>query len=108
MLECDGAIINTASTFEKPAIEAFQEWFGERPVISAGPFGFPLVDKEDKEKEKDTPLDLQEQKIRSFLDSALEKYGSHSVLYVSSLKNESIVRIKYFVPDIIREYILVY
>ncbi|PAV17483.1 UDP-Glycosyltransferase glycogen phosphorylase [Pyrrhoderma noxium] len=83
MLECDGAIINTASTFEKPAIEAFQEWFGERPVISAGPFGFPLVDKEDKEKEKDTPLDLQEQKIRSFLDSALEKYGSHSVLYIS-------------------------
>ena len=60
MLECDGAIINTASTFEKPAIEAFQKWFGERPVISAGPFGFSLVEKVDKEKEKDTgesPLD---------------------------------------------------
>ena len=73
--ECDGVVMNTTSQLEGPAIEAWKSWFKERPVISAGPTDFEIVDGV-QEKSADTL------EVTKFLDSMLEKYGSNSVVFV--------------------------
>ncbi|EJC97779.1 UDP-Glycosyltransferase/glycogen phosphorylase [Fomitiporia mediterranea MF3/22] len=75
-MECDGAVMNTDPMFEAPSIKVFEEWFSGRPVISVGPIDFPLIPR--REVESQTSLE-----VRAFLDSALHKYGSRSVVYVS-------------------------
>ncbi|KAH8110135.1 UDP-Glycosyltransferase/glycogen phosphorylase [Phellopilus nigrolimitatus] len=74
--ECDGIVINSTPLFEKPAIEAFQKWFGERLVICPGPFDFPIIHN-DKDN---SPVALE---VDSFLDAALKKHGPNSVIYFS-------------------------
>lgn len=70
--------MNTSLALEGPAVDAWKSWFKERPVIFPGPFDFPLIDEEPvRTKENTEALD--------FLDTALEKYGPKSVVYVSAL-----------------------
>lgn len=77
LTECDGAIMNTTHLFEGKSIEAFQEWFGERPVISLGPLDFSLF-------EKQTTASTTGMEVKAFLDTAVQKHGPNSVIYVST------------------------
>lgn len=74
--DSDGVVLNTTHLFEEPAITAFKSWFKDKPVISAGPFDFPLV-----KRVRDLSPGAQE--VHSFLDSALKTHGPHSVIYIS-------------------------
>lgn len=76
--ECDGIVLNTSSSLESPAADAWRSWFKERPVICPGPFDFPLVDQKPVRTEENS-------EALAFLDSALEKYGPKSVVYVGAL-----------------------
>lgn len=73
--ECDGIIQNSTPLLERPALEAWQKWFGDRPVISAGPTDFEIVAHEE-DRSPDTI------KVIEFMDTALKKYGPNSVIYV--------------------------
>ncbi|EJC97776.1 UDP-Glycosyltransferase/glycogen phosphorylase [Fomitiporia mediterranea MF3/22] len=74
--ECDGAIMNTNRIYEAAGIKAFEDWFTGRPVISTGPFESPLIPRH--EVEQNSNLEAM-----AFLDSALQKYGPNSVVYMS-------------------------
>ncbi|EJC97777.1 UDP-Glycosyltransferase/glycogen phosphorylase [Fomitiporia mediterranea MF3/22] len=76
LLECDGAICNTNRIYEAPSITALEEWFNGRPVINVGPLDSPLT----LHHEEDSPSNRE---VKAFLDSALERYGPKSVVYMS-------------------------
>lgn len=76
-MESDGVIMNTTSLFEGKSIETFQEWFGERPVISLGPLDFALF-------ERQATVSLTGMEVEAFLDKAMENIGPNSVIYVSA------------------------
>lgn len=67
--------MNTTPLFEGPSLKAWKSWFGNRPVINAGPTDFEIV-VSSEEKSAET------RKIIAFLDSILEKFGPDSVVYV--------------------------
>ncbi|KAI5120748.1 hypothetical protein M0805_007822 [Coniferiporia weirii] len=75
--ECDGAVMNSTPLLEAPAIEAFKQWFGDRPVICPAPLDFPVIEKEEDCRSSETLA------VLSFLDAALEKHGTNSVVYFS-------------------------
>lgn len=68
--------MNTTSLLEGPAVKTFEEWFAGKPVITCGPWDFPLLPRQA------SPTKTE---VEVFLDSALGKYGPHSVVYVSLL-----------------------
>ncbi|KAI5117423.1 hypothetical protein M0805_004054 [Coniferiporia weirii] len=78
--ESDGIIAASNRLYEGPVFDAWQEWYGSRPVIGVGPIS-PLVDVTSLEREKaQSPLAGE---VNEFLDKALEKFGKHSVVLVS-------------------------
>ncbi|KAI5120747.1 hypothetical protein M0805_007821 [Coniferiporia weirii] len=77
--ECDGAVMNTTPLLEGPAIEAFKQWFGDRPIICPGPLDFSVI-----KREKNVVNSSSETlAVLTFLNSALEKHGANSVVYFS-------------------------
>ena len=76
-LECDGIILGTNPSYEGPAIDAWKEWFGNRPVMFVGPMSL-----------MQTPVTSETEQPSSdvivFLDKALKDFGSNSVVYVSA------------------------
>lgn len=95
--------MNSSPLFEGPALDAWQSWFGDRPVVGAGPVDYEIVDYS-KDKSPDTL------KIINFLDSALEKYGANSVIYVGFCSNTSFLPTILRLPNIafIRFHVVVY
>ncbi|KAI5118935.1 hypothetical protein M0805_003759 [Coniferiporia weirii] len=78
--ECDGVVATSNRIFEGPAFDAWQEWYGSRPVIGIGPMALP-IDATSLEREKaQSPLAGE---VDTFLNKALEKFGKRSVIYVS-------------------------
>lgn len=68
--------MNSSPILEKDALEAFQTWLGDRPIINIGPFDFPVIDRSNKNQgSSDIP-------VLEFLSAALKKYGPKSVIYV--------------------------
>ncbi|KAI5117422.1 hypothetical protein M0805_004053 [Coniferiporia weirii] len=78
--ESDGIIAASNRLYEGPVFDVWQEWYGSRPVIGVGPTSVP-ADATSLEREKaQSPLACE---VNEFLDKALEKFGKHSVVYVS-------------------------
>ena len=77
-LECDGVVFNTTPLLEGPAIKAWNDWLGPRPIICPGPFDFPI-------HEQGLIQSSESSEVTAFLDAALEKYGPSSVIYVCLL-----------------------
>ncbi|KAI5120745.1 hypothetical protein M0805_007819 [Coniferiporia weirii] len=77
--ECDGAVLNSTPLLEGPAIDAFKQWFGDRPIICPAPHDFPII----KGKKNSTDGSSETLAVLSFLDAALEKHGANSVVYFS-------------------------
>ncbi|KAI5115708.1 hypothetical protein M0805_003487, partial [Coniferiporia weirii] len=78
--ECDGVVATSNRLYEGPAFDTWQEWYGPRPVIGVGPMSLP-IDTTSLEREKAQSPFAGE--VDTFLDKALEKFGKHSVVYVS-------------------------
>ena len=74
-VECDGIVLNTSTLLEGPIIDTWKAWYKHRPVIAAGPFDYPIIARVPEASEENSEAIL-------FLDSALEKHGPHSVIYV--------------------------
>lgn len=72
--------MNSSPILEKDALEAFQEWLGDRPVLSVGPFDFPIIDRSGKIQRLDTSSASSE--VESFLSATLERHGPKSLIYV--------------------------
>ena len=81
--EADGVINCTSSLFERDCLDSWREWFGSRPVLNIGPPS-PPASEDEIAKEKATPAGAEMQK---FLDNALQKHGTHSVVYVSAIRS---------------------
>ncbi|KAI5117418.1 hypothetical protein M0805_004050, partial [Coniferiporia weirii] len=78
--ECDGVIATSNRLFEGPAFDTWQEWYGSRPVVGIGPMAVS-IDATSLEREKaQSPLAGE---VDTFLNKALEKFGRHSVVYIS-------------------------
>ena len=75
-LECDGVILGSNQSYEGPAINLWKRWFDGRPVVSLGPLmpiDGTLSDRESASSHE----------VSTFLDDALKKFGSQSIVYVS-------------------------
>lgn len=72
--------MNSTPILERNALEAFQEWLGDRPVINVGPFDFPIIDRSGKVQRPDASSANPE--VESFLSATLERYGPKSLIYV--------------------------
>lgn len=68
--------MNTAEFYEKEAIDAARQWFGERPVICSAPFDYPVIEAPKGDVSATT------HEVDAFLDNALKKHGARSVIYV--------------------------
>ncbi|KAI5117421.1 hypothetical protein M0805_004052 [Coniferiporia weirii] len=78
--ESDGIIAASNRLYEGPVFDVWQEWYGSRPVIGVGPIP-PLASATSLEREKaQSPLAGE---VNEFLDKALEKFGKHSVVFIS-------------------------
>lgn len=77
----DALLLTTSELYEPEGLAGIRDWFGEtsRPVYAVGPL-FPPVN-----KEKNVPEDYSPDfaKVQTFLDQTFEKYGEHSLVYIS-------------------------
>ena len=69
--------MNTTRLLEGHAIDVWKQWFGVRPVFAPGPTDFEIVDYEEEKF-------VDKVGVTDFLDTALDKYGPNSVVYVGS------------------------
>ena len=76
--ESDGVILNTSQHIENEAIKAWRRWIEPRPLFVLGPLASAPSDKMVRRNEN-----TSSGTVAAFLDAALEKYGSRSVVYVS-------------------------
>ena len=81
--ECDGIINCTTRDFEPGAIDSLQDWIAPRPVFSVG---CPSPPVNAAENEKITKTDVGAG-VKAFLDSALNKHGPNSVIFVRDRKS---------------------
>lgn len=56
----------------------WKKWLDDRPVLTIGPIAFTDAASLDQERDS-VPGGLD---VERFLDSALKKYGEHSLVYV--------------------------
>lgn len=79
LLECDGSIHCTNPAYEGPALDAWAKWLPKGPTIAIGPIATPpeLERIHDTREPSDTDIE-----VKAFLDSALNKCGENSVVYV--------------------------
>ena len=75
-MESDGIIMNSTPVLEKEALQAAEGWLVDKPIICPGPFDYPLIS---KPKSDSSPTKSE---VENFLNTALEKHGPRSVIYV--------------------------
>lgn len=84
--KADGVFLHTSQYTEGPAVDAWKEMYGSRPVFCAGPLSPPVSDAELVVARQHSDIFV---KAEQFLDNALEKYGEKSVIFVSPCGHEA-------------------
>lgn len=79
-LESDGSLHCTNYIYESSSLEAWAGWLKGKPLFVVGPIETPLHLA--KIHNSSEPSEI-EKEVQAFLDNAFQKYGEHSVVYVS-------------------------
>ena len=76
--ECDGVIHGSSAIYEPQAYASWVKWYGDRPIIAAG----PQAQVDDAAIELEATKSPIGRKVKSFLDNALQRHGERSLVYV--------------------------
>lgn len=79
--ECDGVIHGTNKSFEGEALKKWQGWLGEKPSLAVGPVSPPASARDIHRERSKSPVGDE---VETFLNTALDKFGLNSVVYVRS------------------------